>query len=123
MDVQDILNCSHGSWGPHFREVAFRSHTIALPAEFLSYLVADGVKVPETNKAVEPWTWLVQWLRCQMLIHDTAAVQLPRRAEADPFADEEELQDWSGSGSSSSAEDGSPEFEQACTLGRDAAPV
>ena len=52
MDVQDLLNCSHGSWGPQFTEIAFRSHTIALPAHFVSYLVADGVKVPETNKAV-----------------------------------------------------------------------
>ena len=52
MDVQGILNCGHGSWGPHFREVAFRSHIIALPADFLSYLVADGIKVPECNKAV-----------------------------------------------------------------------
>ena len=51
-----------------------------------------------------------------MLTHGTDAVQLPLRAEADPFADEDELQDWSDAGSSCSAEERSPELEQVCTL-------
>ncbi|KAI9496185.1 D123-domain-containing protein [Zychaea mexicana] len=47
---QDIINCSFPSWHDQFRGVTFRSKTLALPSEFVDYLNADGIFLPEEGQ-------------------------------------------------------------------------
>ncbi|CAG8544484.1 461_t:CDS:2 [Diversispora eburnea] len=47
---QHILNCAFSSWYSNFRQVTLKSKIIKpLPAEFIEYLHADGVFLPDQN--------------------------------------------------------------------------
>lgn len=51
MDPQ-VLACQVGSWTPVFASQALRSVVLDLPDDFITYLHADGVFVPEKSEAV-----------------------------------------------------------------------
>ncbi|KAI8979981.1 D123-domain-containing protein [Pilobolus umbonatus] len=48
--VNDVLACSFDSWYPRFRSVTFKSKIIRLPTEFIEYLNADGIFLPEDGQ-------------------------------------------------------------------------
>lgn len=52
MDPKQILSCQFGEWYPQFRDVAFRSRVVELPAAFAQYLVEDGVYLTDNSCAV-----------------------------------------------------------------------
>lgn len=52
MDHNQILSCQFGEWYPKFRDVAFRSRIVELPAAFAQYLVEDGVHLADNSNAV-----------------------------------------------------------------------
>lgn len=47
MKVQQILNCSFPTWYPNFKKHTWRSIVIPLSEEFVEYLKADGVVLPD----------------------------------------------------------------------------
>ncbi|XP_060069188.1 cell division cycle protein 123 homolog [Ylistrum balloti] len=47
MDIQDVLNCTFSAWYPKFKDVTIKSYILPLPKEFLDYLQADGIVLPE----------------------------------------------------------------------------
>ncbi|XP_069141459.1 cell division cycle protein 123 homolog [Argopecten irradians] len=49
MDTQDVLNCVFSAWYPKFKDITIKSHILPLPKEFLDYLQADGVVLPEQS--------------------------------------------------------------------------
>jgi hypothetical protein len=42
----DIIRCRFSSWYGRFRDVTFKSRVIPLPKEFIDYLNADGIYLP-----------------------------------------------------------------------------
>lgn len=44
---QDIDNCSFSHWYPRFKAHTFKSKIIPLTNEFVDYLNADGIYLPE----------------------------------------------------------------------------
>ena len=52
MHIQQLLNCQISKWSPHFRQVTYRTKLIDLTADFVSYLTADGIFLPEGSAAV-----------------------------------------------------------------------
>lgn len=52
MTVEDVDACQFSAWYPAFKDVAFTSRMLELPADFIAYLVQDGVFLPEDSKAV-----------------------------------------------------------------------
>ncbi|KAI9271869.1 D123-domain-containing protein [Phascolomyces articulosus] len=48
--AQDIKNCAFSSWYPQFRTMTFRSKILPLPTEFVDYLNADGIYLPEEGQ-------------------------------------------------------------------------
>lgn len=44
---KDIDNCSFSSWYPNFKSVTFKSKIIPLSSEFIEYLNAEGIYLPE----------------------------------------------------------------------------
>ena len=52
MDHRSIISCQFGQWYPSFRDIAFRSKVIELPAAFVKYLVDDGVFLAADSNAV-----------------------------------------------------------------------
>ena len=44
---QDISNCALSSWYNQFRTMTFRSKIIPLTSEFVDYLNADGIFLPD----------------------------------------------------------------------------
>ncbi|CAL8471972.1 g11514 [Coccomyxa elongata] len=52
MDHKQILSCQFGEWYPQFRDVAFRSRVVELPAAFAQYLVEDGVYLADNSCAL-----------------------------------------------------------------------
>ncbi|KAL1921832.1 uncharacterized protein VTP21DRAFT_10474 [Calcarisporiella thermophila] len=49
---EDVLNCSFSSWYGKFRRITIKSKIIPLPEDFVEYLNADGVFVPQDNTMV-----------------------------------------------------------------------
>lgn len=47
MKITEVLNCSFSSWYPKFKDFTTKSQIIPLPQEFLDYLLADQVVLPE----------------------------------------------------------------------------
>lgn len=47
MEVQDVLNCTFSSWYSNFKHITIKSHILPIPTDFLDYLQADGVVLPE----------------------------------------------------------------------------
>ncbi|EDV25814.1 uncharacterized protein TRIADDRAFT_55290 [Trichoplax adhaerens] len=45
--TQHVLNCSFSSWYPKFRRLTITSRVVPLPIEFINYLNADGVVLPQ----------------------------------------------------------------------------
>ncbi|KAK9905753.1 hypothetical protein WJX75_005749 [Coccomyxa subellipsoidea] len=52
MDHRSIISCQFGQWYPSFRDIAFRSKVIELPAAFVKYLVDDGVFLAADSNAL-----------------------------------------------------------------------
>ena len=52
MYIQQLLNCQISKWSPQFRQVTYRTKLIDLPANFVNYLTADGIFLPEGSAAV-----------------------------------------------------------------------
>lgn len=52
MHVQQLLNCQVPAWLPSFQHVAYKTRLIDLPQDFVDFLVADGVYLPEGSAAV-----------------------------------------------------------------------
>ncbi|XP_076356916.1 translation initiation factor eIF2 assembly protein-like [Tachypleus tridentatus] len=48
MKIQNVLNCSFSSWYEQFKKVTIRSKVITLPHDFIQYLLADGLVLPES---------------------------------------------------------------------------
>lgn len=51
MRISDVLNCSFSSWYPKFKDFTTKSQIIPLPQEFVDYLLADQVVLPEGTLA------------------------------------------------------------------------
>ncbi|KAJ8653405.1 hypothetical protein O0I10_010951 [Lichtheimia ornata] len=47
---QDIENCSFPAWYSQFRSVTFESRILPLPSEFVDYLNADGIYLPDDGQ-------------------------------------------------------------------------
>ncbi|CDH58331.1 cell division cycle 123 homolog (cerevisiae) [Lichtheimia corymbifera JMRC:FSU:9682] len=47
---QDIENCSFPAWYNQFRSVTFESRILPLPSEFVDYLNADGIYLPDDGQ-------------------------------------------------------------------------
>ncbi|OWF36397.1 cell division cycle protein 123 homolog [Mizuhopecten yessoensis] len=47
MDIQEVLNCVFSAWYPKFKHITIKSNILPLPKEFLDYLQADGIVLPE----------------------------------------------------------------------------
>ena len=52
MHIQQLLNCQISKWSPQFRQVTYKTKLIDLPADFVDYLTADGIFLPEGSAAV-----------------------------------------------------------------------
>ncbi|KAI0215240.1 cell division cycle 123 [Lamellibrachia satsuma] len=48
MKTQHVLNCQFSSWYNQFKETTIKSHIIDLPQEFIDYLHADGLVLPDS---------------------------------------------------------------------------
>ncbi|TMW62166.1 hypothetical protein Poli38472_009659 [Pythium oligandrum] len=48
-----VDNCAFASWYPSFQQVSIKSVVVQLPPAFVALLLADGVKVPGTDKKIE----------------------------------------------------------------------
>lgn len=48
MKVQDVLTCSFASWYPFFQKITIKSKILALPQEFIDYLLADNLVLGDT---------------------------------------------------------------------------
>ncbi|XP_013784608.1 cell division cycle protein 123 homolog, partial [Limulus polyphemus] len=46
--IQNVLNCSFSSWYEKFKKVTIRSKVVDLPHDFIEYLLADGLVLPES---------------------------------------------------------------------------
>lgn len=44
---EDVAMCRFSSWYGQFRDVTFKSRIVHLPKEFIDYLNADGIYLPE----------------------------------------------------------------------------
>jgi D123 len=44
---EDIFRCRFSSWYGRFRDATFKSRVIPLPKEFIDYLNADGIYLPD----------------------------------------------------------------------------
>lgn len=51
MKILEVLNCSFSAWYPKFKDHTIKSHIIPLPHEFVDYLLADNVILPEGTHA------------------------------------------------------------------------
>lgn len=49
---EELLQCRISSWYQQFEDHTFRSVILALPDEFVAWLLADGLFLPETSSAV-----------------------------------------------------------------------
>ncbi|KAJ8302131.1 hypothetical protein KUTeg_021118 [Tegillarca granosa] len=47
MKVCEVQHCNFSVWYPKFKELTIRSYVLPLPEEFLEYLHADGVVLPQ----------------------------------------------------------------------------
>lgn len=47
MKISEVLNCSFSAWYPRFKEYTIKSQIIPLPQDFIDYLLADQVVLPE----------------------------------------------------------------------------
>ena len=56
MRVEQLLNCQISSWYPQFAGVASRTKLIDLSSEFVEFLTADGIYLPDGSAAVSPLT-------------------------------------------------------------------
>ncbi|GAB1609591.1 cell division cycle protein 123 homolog [Argonauta hians] len=54
MKVQHVLNCSFSSWYPGFKNITPTSAIIPLPNQFIDYLKADRVFLPEGSGQIQP---------------------------------------------------------------------
>ncbi|XP_052800656.1 cell division cycle protein 123 homolog isoform X2 [Mya arenaria] len=52
MKISEVLNCSFSAWYPQFKEYTIKSQIIPLPQEFVDYLLADQVVLPESSVAL-----------------------------------------------------------------------
>lgn len=49
--IQQVLNCSFGSWYPKFRRVTPKARILSpLPDDFIKYLHADGIQLPNDSR-------------------------------------------------------------------------
>ena len=64
--AQQMLNCSIDHWYSTFQTVSFRSQIVPLPADFVNYLVEDGVYLPDNTLAVDSITTVTEALSTQM---------------------------------------------------------
>ncbi|KAI8580275.1 hypothetical protein K450DRAFT_237687 [Umbelopsis ramanniana AG] len=48
---EDIIRCRFSSWYGRFRDATFKSRVIPLPKEFIDYLNADGIYLPDEGQA------------------------------------------------------------------------
>lgn len=44
---QDVDNCSFDAWYPHFKAHTFKSKILPLSQDFVDYLNAEGIYLPE----------------------------------------------------------------------------
>lgn len=49
MKVENVLNCSFNNWFPRFKKVTVKSIILPLSFEFVDYLLADGVFLPNSE--------------------------------------------------------------------------
>ncbi|CAI9729617.1 division cycle 123 homolog [Octopus vulgaris] len=54
MKVQHVLNCAFSSWFPAFKNLSPQSFIIPLPKQFVDYLKADRVFLPEGSGQIQP---------------------------------------------------------------------
>jgi hypothetical protein len=47
MKVSEVINCSFSAWYPHFKKITTRSVVIPLDDDFITYLLADGIVLPD----------------------------------------------------------------------------
>ncbi|XP_060603753.1 cell division cycle protein 123 homolog [Ruditapes philippinarum] len=52
MKISEVLNCSFSSWYPRFKDYTIKSQILPLPQEFVDYLLADQVVLPEGTVAM-----------------------------------------------------------------------
>ncbi|KAL4223537.1 hypothetical protein ACF0H5_017008 [Mactra antiquata] len=52
MKITEVLNCSFSAWYSKFKEYTVKSHVIPLPPEFIEYLLADQIVLPEQTVAM-----------------------------------------------------------------------
>ncbi|PHZ16776.1 D123-domain-containing protein [Rhizopus microsporus ATCC 52813] len=50
LTCQEVDNCSFSSWYPRFKTVTFKSKIIHLPDDFIDYLNADSIFLPEDGQ-------------------------------------------------------------------------
>ena len=55
--VAEVDACRYASWQPLLRDHTFPSVTIPLSAQFLQYLLADGITLPRGSEAVSKRAW------------------------------------------------------------------
>ena len=123
MDPEAIRACHFAAWYPAFKDVAFSSRIIELPAAFVDYLVQDGVFLREGSDAVRaPKLQTVcnacnsQGWRTQNIAQAGLAtlrmpsMQLPRRATPAPH---EDYEPWEEEAAHSEAD---PQLEAAQVL-------
>mmetsp|Transcript_29442 Transcript_29442/g.83022 ORF Transcript_29442/g.83022 Transcript_29442/m.83022 type:complete len:376 (+) Transcript_29442:188-1315(+) len=70
MNAGDLAACSFEQWYPRHQSHTFRSRVLNLSPEFVQYLLADGVFLPDADQVY------------------------PTRAGEDPHADEDDYQRW-----------------------------
>ncbi|XP_064611501.1 translation initiation factor eIF2 assembly protein-like [Liolophura sinensis] len=54
MKKEDVLKCSFSSWYPTFEDVTIKSRVLPLSSEFVEYLLADGIVLPESETSDQP---------------------------------------------------------------------
>ena len=52
MRVHDLSCYRIGDWLPNFEHLSYKTSLINLPADFVEFLLADGVKVSSSSAAV-----------------------------------------------------------------------
>ncbi|CAH1269093.1 CDC123 [Branchiostoma lanceolatum] len=50
MKKRQVMNCIFSAWYPRFEHLTFPSVVLPLPAQFISYLLADGIVLPNSGK-------------------------------------------------------------------------
>lgn len=78
MEVNDVLECAFGGWYPKFIKCTFKSQVLPLPADVVSYLLADGgLVLPEGST-------LLSHDHCQQEAEDSDDVDWEAAAKATP---------------------------------------